>query len=74
MEVNIKLKLKPFTTPNFVLVDEPSKPRGEGFSEGRKFALSELDAETLERMCDDFTREVFKKSGKQRPPQPDRGR
>ena len=68
MKTSIEIKLKPFKTPNYALVDEDAKPREEGFSEGRKFHLSELDACTLSRMCNDFRKEVFKKAGKQEPP------
>ena len=68
MKVNIEVKLKPFNTPNYVIVDEPAKLREEGFTEGRKFSLSELDADTLSRMCYDFRIEIFKKAGKREPP------
>lgn len=68
MNANIEVKLKPFKTPNFVLVEEPAKPREEGFAEGRKFSLSELDADTLSRMCNDFRAEIFKKAGRHEPP------
>lgn len=69
MKVTVEVKLKSFTVPNYVLVDEPPRPREEGFLEGRKYALSELDALTLEKLCDEFTQAVFNKAGKQRPPQ-----
>jgi len=68
MKAMVEIKLKPFATPNFVLVDEPPRTRDEGFTEGRKFALSELDVETLESLCWDFKKEVFKKAGKQMAP------
>lgn len=67
MKASIEVKLKPFNVPNFVLVDEPLKERQDGFSEGRKYALSELDAETLEALCWEFKQEVFAKAGKQSP-------
>ena len=65
MKATIEIKLKPFTVPNFVLVEEQPKERQEGFSEGRKYALNELDAETLEALCWKFKQEVFTKAGKQ---------
>ena len=65
MKATIEIKLKPFTVPNFVMVDEQPKERQEGFSEGRKYALSELDAETLDALCWKFKQEVFAKAGKQ---------
>lgn len=68
MKTTIEIKLKPFAVPNFVLVEEQPKERQEGFSEGRKYALNELDAETLESLCWKFKQEVFAKAGKQVPP------
>lgn len=63
MFAKIILKLKPFTVPNFVIVEEQPKERSEGFQEGRKFALKELDFETLEMLCLEFRKEVFEKAG-----------
>ena len=63
MEVTVKLKVKPFRIPNFVLADKQAADA----SNDTKFALSDLDADTLERLCEQFTKEVFKKAGKQRP-------
>ncbi len=68
MEVTIKVKLKPFTVPNFVLVDERPQARDEGFKEGRKYALNEIDEYSLAKLCDDFKSEVFRKAGKDMPP------
>lgn len=65
MKALIEVKLKPFTVPDFVLADESPKERQYGFSEGRAYALSELDAETLEALCWKFKQEVFAKAGKQ---------
>lgn len=69
MEATIKIKLKPFTVPNFVCVAGHEAHREEGFVQSKTFALSELDAVTLEKMCEEFTCAVFDKAGKQRPPQ-----
>lgn len=65
MKATIEVKLKPFTVPNFVLVEMPSAPRQEGFQEGRSYTLSEIDAVTLDKMCNQFKRSVFEKAGKQ---------
>ena len=51
-----------------VIVDELDHRKENGFSEARKFHLSEVDAETLSKMCDDFRSEIFKKAGKRPPP------
>lgn len=59
MKTTIEIKLKPFTVPDFALEKQ------EGFNQGRKYALHELDAETLEALCWKFKQEVFAKAGKQ---------
>jgi len=66
MEINIKLDLQPFTVPNYVLVKEKPRPREDGFKEGRKFHLSELDTVTLDKLCNNFRAEVFKKAKKKK--------
>ena len=68
MQVTTVIKLLPFKVPNFVLTEAQPKPRPEGFQKAPKYALCELDAETLEQMCEEFTRSVFEKAGKTRPP------
>lgn len=65
MEVSIKLKVKPFRVPNFVLADKESSDP----SNDTKFALCDLDSMTLEKLCDEFIDEVFRKAKKERPPQ-----
>ena len=69
MKANIELELQSFTVPNYVLVKEKPGRREEGFQEGMKFHLSELDSLTLDKLCNDFRAEVFKKAKKQEPPQ-----
>lgn len=69
MKVTIELNLKPFQTPNFVLIESEPKPRQDGFQVSNSIPLSEIDPGALEGLCEEFTREVFKKAGKQRPPQ-----
>ena len=75
MKANIKVNLKPFTVPNYVLsevvnentlADDLRKLQGSS-DNGRKFHVSEIDAVTLERLCENFTNEIFKKAGKSRP-------
>ncbi len=69
MKVNIEIELQPFTVPNYVLVVEKPSKREDGFKEGRKFHLSEIDAITLLKLCNDFRNEVFRKAGKDQPPE-----
>lgn len=68
MKAKIEITLKPFQVPNFVLTEQEAGLRQEGMIESPKYALSELSAETLDALCEQFTNEVFKKAGKQRPP------
>ena len=68
MGVKISITLEPFVVPNFVISRDRSTLRQEGITETRTYALAELDVETLERLCDDFTNSVFEKAGKRRPP------
>jgi hypothetical protein len=69
VKASIEVELQPFTTPNFVLTVQPPRLKQEGFVETPKLSLSDLDSLTLSRMCDEFRREVFKKAGKEEPPQ-----
>lgn len=64
MSIKIDLELRPFEVPNYVSVNESPSARQEGFIEGRKFHLSELDEETLSGLCDEFRAQVFAKAGK----------
>ncbi len=69
MKITIEIKLKPFYVPNFVRIDEYRSLRQEGLVESGTFRLSEIDECTLSKMCNDFRNEVFKKAGKNPPPE-----
>lgn len=69
VKITLDVELKPFQVPNFVIVKTLPRPRQEGIQEAPKYRLSDLDAITLEKLCDEFRTEVFKKAGKNRPPQ-----
>ncbi len=60
----MSIKLRPFTVPNYVLMETPPRPRQAGFVEAPKFKLEELEPDDLSSLCDDFRREVFLKAGK----------
>ena len=69
MEVSINIKLRPFTVPNYVLVEQKAHPKQDGFSpDGLKYHLSDLDSITLDRLCDEFRAAVFKKANRGIPP------
>ena len=61
--MEIKLKLKPLSVPNFVIAESRPSTRQEGWKESSSFPLSDLDAETLNEMCNEFRRNVFAKAG-----------
>ena len=63
----IKLKLRPFTVPNFVIVEVPARPRQEGMQpvESTSIPLAAVSAEDLDAMCDEFRETVFKKAMKE---------
>lgn len=66
----MKIKLRPFTVPNFAIQVAGPVRRQDGFRESPSYPLSEVDAETLARMCDDFRAAVFAKAGKPDPVKP----
>jgi hypothetical protein len=57
----VKVKLRPFTVPNFVIVEEAPRARQEGFRESPKYALHELDDETIRELIDEFRKNVWAK-------------
>lgn len=63
----MKIKLRPFSIPNFVIQEMPPRTKQEGFSNAPSYYLSEVDAETLSDMCDKFREEIFKKAQKEDP-------
>ena len=58
----LKLKLRPFTTPNFVVAAPKVGQRQDGFTKSPSFHLSELDESTLIELCDQFKADVLAKS------------
>ena len=65
--MKIEMKLKPWVTPNFVILEVPARPRQEGWKEAPSIPLAEVDVAVLSDMCDAFRAEVFKKAGKPDP-------
>ena len=62
--MEIKLKLKPFQVPNFVVTEQAPGKREDGWKELPVFPLSAVDADTLGEMCDEFRAAIFSKAGK----------
>jgi hypothetical protein len=68
MKAKLELDVKPFMVPNFVTVQSPA-PAESAEADRASYPLSALDPNTLDRLCDEFRDAVFKKAGKQQPPQ-----
>ncbi len=68
MKVSVEVELAPFKVPDSVSVKGTPALKQHGFTAQRKMHLSELSREALEKLCDDFQNEVFKKAGKYRTP------
>lgn len=76
---NISFKIKPFQVPNFAIVEVPKSQqetvyRGDERSFNAASAgstisipLSDVDAESLSDLCDEFRKSVFEKAGKKDP-------
>jgi len=62
--IKFDIELEPFRTPNYATVKQKAKPRQDGVNfEAPKYHVSELDADTLGTLCDQFRRDVFAKAG-----------
>lgn len=85
MKTEIKIEIKPFTLPGYVdearaaaLTSPAPSPAPREVDPAdyqptcRTFALRELSANDLYKLCDDFTNAVFKVAGKSRPPREER--
>ncbi len=63
----IRLKLKPWNSPNYVIAEMPPRLRQDGWTEPAGIPLAEVDADVLAQMCDAFRADVFRKAGKPDP-------
>ena len=59
----IALTLKPFTVPNFVLVETPPVLKQDGAQQLPSIPLRDLPRETLEQLCAQFREGVMQKAG-----------
>ncbi len=65
--MEIRVKLQPFSVPNYVLA-EPSAFMGkEGFNGVPKWELRDVDSQTLSDLCDQYRKDIFTKAGKADP-------
>lgn len=63
----MNVELMPFTTPNYVIGKSSPRQKQDGISEGLKWHISDIDANDLSSLCDQFRRDVFEKAGKSDP-------
>lgn len=67
----IQVELQPFLVPIYVIVKAKPRPKHEGIIESPKYALDELDAETLDSLCREFRAAVFGRAGIEDPAEKD---
>jgi len=70
MKATINLELNDFAVPvpNFVRIKQVVGRREDGWNPSEGSPLSELDGETLTKLCNNFVAAVFQKAGKRLPP------
>jgi len=64
MKHETTIELKPFSTPNYVLIAPKLGRRQDGFDHAPAIPLSDLSVETLDSLCTQFRADVFAKAGK----------
>jgi len=57
----MKVKLKPFNVPNFVIQQTGPGKRQEGFQSSPSYSMNEVPEEVLIAMCKEFTDSVLMK-------------
>ena len=63
----MKVKLQPFSTPNYVIAESKSELKQDSMVESPKWHIKEVDETTLSEMCDQFRKDIFEKAGKRDP-------
>lgn len=69
MKATLEVELRPFTVPNFVIAEPGIGMKQDGLEGTRSYPLSDIDPITLDKLCRQFRTEIFKKAGKEQPPQ-----
>lgn len=65
--MDIKVKINSFAVPDKVNLQGKLRSRQDGFHESLSLNLSELDEDTLSKLCDQFRKNVFEKANKKDP-------
>lgn len=61
---SIKMKLKPWLTPNFANIEVPPRPKQDGVVELPSIPVSELSMEALSSLAQQWLTELYTKAGK----------
>ena len=64
MKIKAQFIIDPFTVPSYVTLPEKTGVPWERLSNPRSLSLSELEVDTLHRLCDEFRNNVFSMAGK----------
>lgn len=67
MMADFKIKLRPWIVPNFATIEGRPGSRQDGWKDASGIPISELPAETLAQMADEWRAELFDKAGKKDP-------
>lgn len=70
MKITIATEIQPFQVPHVVHAVVKQHRREDVIQAVPCYQLSDLDSDTLARLCDEFRDEVFRKAGKEQPPMP----
>jgi hypothetical protein len=62
--MEMKIKLQPFQTPNYVMAEPKPGLRQDGMVECPKWHIRDVDEQTLSELCEQFRRDVFAKAEK----------
>ena len=65
IKLDSHIEVQPFRVPNFAML---KKTVSTDLDRDEKVPLAAISAEDLERLCDNFRSEVFRKAGKEFPP------
>jgi len=65
--MKMEIELLPILVPDFIIQKSLPRPRQLGFTEAPMFPLSQVDANTLSLLCDQFRKDLFYKAGKDDP-------
>jgi len=64
MQLTLELELQPFEVPYAVFIDNKPVLRQNGFLTREFIPLSDLSEATLDKLCEEFRLEVFKRAGR----------